>query len=250
MGLSHSLTLILRIQSRRALLPEGIDDIEVLIRHEARLDVRLSAAGDAAARAAHDLDELILALAGPDLVEQHSGVLHAVRYRYPYRRAIDVDARLADALETTDLFKLDQVMLFAGQCEVRRTQRSFHNAAGDAEDDARAGVIADDVIVELFLGQSLEVDTGALDQLRQLSGRQNSVDILDAVMLQLLSFLLELLCGTRHDGDDEHILRVDAVLLAVVALEDGAEHLVRRLAGGQMREQIPVVDLREVDPSG
>ena len=58
--LTECLTLIFGIECLSSLLLVCVEDIVTLVRHEARTYIRLTTTVDASARAAHDLDELIL----------------------------------------------------------------------------------------------------------------------------------------------------------------------------------------------
>ena len=55
---------------------------------------------------------------------------------------------------------------------------------------------------------------------------------------------------TGHDRNNEDVLRVETVLFREVGFYDRALHLVRGFAGRKVVEQIAVIILGEVDPSG
>ncbi len=129
-----------------------------------------------------------------------------------------------------DCLQFDRVMLFAGKFVINCTKSSFHNTAGDAEDDARSGVIAHDIRIPVFLRKSLEQHTASADHAGKLAGCDDSIHIRNAVDLLLLALFLILLGNAGHDGDNEDILRINAVLLRPPGLDDGALHLVRGLA--------------------
>ncbi len=61
---------------------------------------------------------------------------------------------------------------------------------------------------------------------------------------------LVLLGRAGHDGHHEDVLGVDARLLGVVGLDQGAEHLLGGLAGGQVGHHLGVVLLAVPDPAG
>ena len=143
----------------------------------------------------------------------------------------------------------DFFLLLAGELEIYRTKGSFHNAAGNAEDHAGTGVVAHDVLIPVFLGQTPEHDTASADHPRQLSGGKNCIHILETVHLLLFSFLLKLLRNAGHDGNHKDILGIHMILLCPPGLQDRALHLVRRLAAGQMGKQVPVIILGIVYPS-
>ncbi len=58
-----------------------------------------------------------------------------------------------------------------------------------------------------------------------------------------------LLGRAGHDRGQPHLRRIDAGLLGVVALGDGAEHLLGGLASGEVRQEFGVEVLDEVDPA-
>jgi hypothetical protein len=60
---------------------------------------------------------------------------------------------------------------------------------------------------------------------------------------------LELLGRAGHDGHHEDVLGLPAQLFGVVGLSQRAEHLLRRLAGGEVWEHVGVEMLHVVDPS-
>ena len=82
-----------------------------------------------------------------------------MRNRDIHGHTVYVKACLLDSVKAANLLKLNKLMLFACQNEVCGSERSFHNAAGYAEYNACAGVIAEKVCVKFFIGQLCKVDT-------------------------------------------------------------------------------------------
>ena len=148
-----------------------------------------------------------------------------------------------------DCGKCDGVSFRSRQLIVDGSKRCFHNTAGHTEDNACAGVVAHDVLVPTFVGETLKDDAGTLDHSGQFSRGDDSIDIRKTIHLKLLALALVLLSGTRHDGDYENVLGCHVVDLGPVGFDDGSLHLVRGLAGGQVRQQIAVVVLRVVYPA-
>ena len=129
-------------------------------------------------------------------------------------------------------------------------QGGFHHAAGGAEDDRRAGGHAQH-LVKLSLRQVVEEDARPLDHPGQLAGGQGHVHRHAAIGHALLFPLdLVLLGGAGHDGHHKDVLGVDAGLLGVIALHQGAEHLLRGLAGGHVVQHLGVVLLTVANPAG
>ena len=249
-GLAQDLAFVFAVQGLRALFLVGVEDVIFFIRQEAFADVRLAAAVDTAARAAHDLDELILGLAGADLIEENAGGLHTGSDRDIDDGAVDVDGSFADTgIMAADFVEFDLLVFLADELEVDGTQGSFHNTAGHTEDYAGAGVITHDIRIPIFIGQAVVDDTGALDHAGEFAGGDDGIHIRNPIDLFLFAFFFELLGDAGHDGDDEDVLRIIALFLSPVGLDDGALHLMRGLAAGQMRQQIAVVVFSEVDPA-
>ena len=155
-----------------------------------------------------------------------------------------------DTLHTAHVLKFDVLEFFAVKHECGSAQSRFHNAARCAENDACAGVFANDVVVKLLIGKFCKADTCALDELGKFSCRKNGVNVFESVDGKFFSVLFKLLCGARHDGHDKHIFGLDAVALRIVGFEDCAEHFVRRFARGKVIELIAIVILRIVYPAG
>ena len=60
---------------------------------------------------------------------------------------------------------------------------------------------------------------------------------------------LVLLGHAGHHGHDIDLLRVDALLLGVIGLDQGRHHAHRRAAGRSVRDQLGIEPLQEVDPA-
>ena len=250
MALAEGVALILAIKSGSTLIAIGVHNIGSFIGEEGGANDGHTAAIDAAAGAAHYLDEVILALACADIIHENLCVLHAAGNGDINFHAAQSEAGFLDAFEAADSFKLDGLMLLALKDKVSSTKSSFHNAAGDAEDNGSAGVFAHEILIEVHVGQQVEADTGSLNHVAQFANGENSVNILDAVMLELLALLFVLLGSAGHDRDNENILGIYALFLGIVALEDGTLHLVGRFAGGNVTKKVAIIGFCIVDPTG
>ena len=124
-------------------------------------------------------------------------------------------------------------------------QSRFHDAARRAEYRSAARRHGERV-VEFLVGKLGKLDTRGLDHPSQFTRRQSRVD----VVFHLLARTLVFFRGTRYNAYHIKILRVDAVLFAPIAFEQSAEHLLRRLARGEMRYHLGIRLLDELDPSG
>ena len=208
----------------------GTDRAYIMCIAEACRHKRLTAAVDAAARAAHDLDEVVVLLAALDSIKKLSCIAKA-------RSNCDVDGHaghiigcLLDAFCTTNLCEFNSLKFFTCQSLNCCTKSCLHNAAGCAEDDSRAGGFAERVIKGLFR-KVIEADRHLLDHAGQLSGCDRDIDIRIAGSALVFSADLKLLGCTRHDADADDLGRVNTHLLCIVGLQCCAEHLLRRLTG-------------------
>ncbi len=248
--LTDGLAFVFAVQSLRALFLVGIDDVIIFVGQEAAADVRLAAAVDTAAGAAHDLDELILGFAGTDLIQQDAGGFHTGGNSDIDNCTVDIDGGFADTgVMAADFVEFDLIVFLADELEVDSTQGSFHNTTGHAEDNAGTGVIAHDILIPIFIGEAVIDDTGALDHAGEFAGCDDGIDVGNIVDLFLFAFLFELLGDTGHDGNNEDVLRIITLFLGPVGFDDGTLHLMRGLAAGKMIQQIAVVVFGEVDPA-
>ena len=248
--LTEGHALIDIVEDLGTLLAIGIEDIGSFLGFEVGFDEGLATAVDAATRAAHDFDESIGGFAGADIVEERLGIAHARGDRDLDLGALDVDFGFLDRFQTTAGMEVDGAIFFAGQPEVGRAEGRFHNAAGDAEDNASARVFAQQILVKFFFGKFVPEDTGAADHNREFAGGEDRVDVgelLHCRILRTVGFVL--LRGAGHNGDDEDVLRVEIMRLGEVGFDDRAFHLVRRLAGRDMRDDVLVEELHVVDPA-
>ena len=88
------------------------------------------------------------------------------------------------------------------------------------------------------------------EELAQLARRQDVVDVPQAVHVQFAAGLLVLLGGAGHDGHRDDVFRKEPHALRPGALDDGPQHLLRRLAARKVRQKVRVVLLEEQDPGG
>jgi len=209
---------------------------------------RLTAAVDTAAGTSHDLNELVISLAGEYAVDDLSCVSKTGSNCYLYGNAAYCVGSFLQTLCTSYIVELQRLAL-AVQLNSCGSESSLHNAACCAEDSACTGSDLER-IVELLVRQSIEVDTSFSDHSAQLTGCECNINVIIIAVSLLFSCYLELLSSTRDNADYEQVLGIDAVLLAVVALEQCAEHLLRRLTARQMRQEIRIEVLTELYPTG
>ena len=223
--------------------------LEVDIGKGGCINDRSTAAGYAAAGTAHDFDELVILFAALDHIEKLFCIACAVSNRNANLCAVEVDFSFLDAVGAANTREFNVFKGVAGNYLVNGTESSFHNAAGCAEDNARTGGFTEDRI-EICIGKTLEVDTCVLDHSCKLANGENSVNVLKSADGKLFSARFELFSGTGHYRYNVDILGIDACLFGVVALDNSAEHFVRRFAGGKVGNKFGIEFFAIFDPTG
>ena len=84
----------------------------------------------------------------------------------------------------------------------------------------------------------------------RLTGGENCIDIGIAGSVLVASGLLELLSGTRHDGNNEDLRGIYAHLLCIIGFANSTEHLLGALAGAYVGDELGIVILKVSYPSG
>ena len=218
----------------------------------------LTAAADAAAGAGHDLDEVVLLLTGLQPLDHLPGVGRAVDHSHIHGHTVDVQTGLPDAVVAPDGLQVQQGLggLLAGDKGVSRPQGGLHDAAGVAEDDARAGGLAHQAVI-VAVRQGGEVHALLLGPQGQLPGGDDLVHIphggdaqLFARRIHLGAANFKLLGRAGSQGHIDDLLRVNAHLLGKVGLDGGALHPDGALGAGDVGQQLRVIGLRELDPGG
>ena len=209
----------------------------------------LAAAGDAAAGARHDFDEVVVGLAGADVVDEALGVGEAVDDRHADLPAGRGHGGFLDGLHAADFLEVDGGERLVVELFDRVAEGGFHDAAGRAEDHAAAGGESHGH-VERFGLELIELDAERVDHALDFAGGHDDVDFLLAVDVELRQLGFELLRRAGHDGDDHEVLALAAELFGQDLLGDGAEHGLRGTAAGEVRDHFGEVDLGELDPGG
>ena len=181
-------------------------------------------------------------------------VAQSARYRAAHSPACQLKRRFAprqrrDRAVVTYLAERIRRRIFAGGEEVRRTQRSFHNAAGRAENNACAGAVAQRRIKRGFR-DVFHIEVLGTRHARQLSGGDDQIDIAAVTgRIHARQLALGLFCDARHDGDAVNFVRVHAEIVRQPGLADRAEHLLRRLSGGQTAGHFRELRLQKAHPA-
>ena len=102
--------------------------------------------------------------------------------------------------------------------------------------------------VEVCLVLAEEFNVVLHEQQPQLASRQHIVHIANALDLHFCSVLFVLLGCARHDRHVDDFFWVKPHALRPDAFDDGPQHLLRRLAARDVREQVGVVLLQEENP--
>ncbi len=167
---------------------------------------------------------------------------------YFYRGAVEVHRRRPDALHAAQFGEVDPRERFLRPYLVGRADGRFDHAARSAEDDRRAGRLAQRTI-EILLFERGEVEVGETDQVGQFAGGDGDVDVRVALPSEFRSCRFGLFGHAGHHGDHDQFPAVDAQLLCEVVFGDGAEHLLRRLGRGEVAGQLREVFLHEAHPA-
>lgn len=209
---------------------------------------RLAATANAAAGTRHDFDEIVGAQSLFDLFHDAAGILERMRYADADFTAFQVDGALFDPGETAYFGKFQFLQCFAGDLFVYGTQGCFHNTAGGTEDCTGTGTESKR-IVKCTFWQILEGQANVLDELDELAGGKDNVDILSAVAAHFRPGGLKFLSRAGHDGDRDDIVHVDAGIFRIIGFGNSAEHAHRGFCRGKMADTVGEVFLHVVDPA-
>ena len=207
-------------------------------------------AARAAAGTGHDLDKVIADLAPLKGIEQLPRVAESAHHRDLYlARRRNGKARLLPAVHAAHGGEGVGIGVLAGHEVVRRAERGVHHAAGRAEHDRRARAAAERG-VELLLRQMDRGNVVRAEHNVQLARGDAHIDIGNAVLAAHgRQRTLALLCDARHDGDAVNFVRIHAEVVCQPGLADRAEHLLRRLGGGQTAGHFRELRLQKAHPA-
>ena len=160
----------------------------------------------------------------------------------------DVDGGFLEIIKAANRLKFERLRFAAGELFVDGPERRFHDAAGHAEDRARARAGAERRIKFAFR-QILEIQADVFDELYQLARRQYGVYVWMPVASHLRARRFKFFRGAGHDGDGKDPFDGNAHRLGVIGLGNGAEHAHRRFSGREMGKQLGVMFFDEIDPA-
>ena len=165
------------------------------------------------------------------------------------RSVRDGEHRLLDAFETLDRLDVEIVgrQFATGHDFIGRAQRRFHHAAGIGENIRRAGRQSQRRI-HLAIGQFGKGEIRLPNHARQFARGQDVIHVLHTARGHLGALGLILFGRAGHNGHHHQILGPLADFGRIKRLGHCAEHLLRRFARGQMRQQVGVIIFCKVDP--
>ena len=224
-------------------------NLATLCRQLAAVVNGLTAATDAAARARHDLDEVIARTAVANRIEQAGGVAQPVRHGDAHLGAIDIGHGFLPTVEPTHLGKEVGIGILARHQVICRAHGGLHHAARGAKDHTRARAKAQRRI-ERLLDQRADAHVACADHAYHLAHRQRNVHVGRAVLAHhARQRALGLFGGARHHGHHKQALGLHAQNLGVISLGDSAKHLLRRLGRGQAVNKLRIARLHKAHPA-
>mmetsp|Transcript_49715 Transcript_49715/g.101050 ORF Transcript_49715/g.101050 Transcript_49715/m.101050 type:complete len:387 (-) Transcript_49715:104-1264(-) len=226
---------------------------------------RLAAAANAAARARHDLDEVVLALTGLHLGDEllcvaqsighRDAQLQAVRHlgldmsrQWRVWRRCHLECGLLNTLKTAHIVVHDIVHGLALDQLDNCPQCGLHHAAGGTK-QLRPAAAGAQWVVKLLLLQLHQVDAGVCKHGGGLDCCDDVVDVAATTALIARTVGLALLTHTRHQRARQHVARLDAGLGREEVLDDGAHHHLGRLARREVRDELGVRLLDHGNPA-
>ena len=211
--------------------------------------VRLTTTVYASAGTTHDFDELYIISTVLNALQQLSSVgSTGCNSNLNFHAAQLVCSKL-DAFSAANVVEVELFKRLAFDNFCCGTESSFHNAAGCTEDSACAGTNVDG-LVELFVCERLEVDTCHFDHAAEFAGGNSDVNTGNAVNVLTVAGNFKLLRCAGDSGYEYDILGIETHLFCEVSLVHSAEHLLRRLAGGEVFSHFREVVFAVLNPSG
>ena len=189
----------------------------------------LTAAVHAAARAAHDLDKVIIRFAGTDFVHDHLRIAKPRRHSHFHVHPRHIVCCFFDPVRAAHFREFYFFQFFSCQFFHCSPERSLHDASCRAEDHTGSRGLSQRV-VEALIRKTAEVDPHPADQPCQFSCGDGDIHVRHPCRILVIPLEFKLFRGTGHDADTDDILRRDPHLLRVISLCDGAEHLLWRFA--------------------
>ena len=177
------------------------------------------------------------------LLDELVGIAEAACNGYLQRKVAGLDLECFYAFKAAYAALGNACYLLGRDSAQNVADNGFGDAAGNAEDDAGAGVLGKG-IVRLGVRQVCKVYAGLFYHFRKLLRCEHEVDEPLAVLDELGTGSLGLLCRAGHYCNGIQLI------VGVVLAEYRAEHLHRRAAGGNLGHEMRVHVLNMLDPAG
>ena len=129
-----------------------------------------------------------------------------------------------------------------------RTNCGFHHTSAGAEYFSGRGPFAERRIGGLR-GHRQKVDPKHMQELAQFAGCQHIIDIRNVSGCHFRTVAFKFFSRAWHDRDADNLCRIDLFTFCKVALDDSAHHLLRALAGRQIRNQVGIELFHKLDPA-
>ncbi len=189
--------------------------------------VGLAAASGAAAGAGHDLHEVHVGEGG---VQSRPQPPETVDHSEIERHAVRLDREALEAIKAPRLGERSRGRLSSKQRRCR-ADGGLHDPARPREEAGGAGGLGKGGIERSALFEGGEIDPKAAPQSGQLPRGQNVVHVTQVLGLELLG-------GAGHERHQYQALVAQSRVLRVDLLDQRSGHLLRRLAGGKVRNQV------------
>ena len=201
---------------------------------------------------------MILLVAGLYALNHLAHVSGPINNSHIHSKALDIQAGFANALIAPYRLQVQERSrsFFTGDELIGGTQSRFHNAAGIAKNYAGATALAHEIIISGVL-QPSEVNALFLSPLGQLSGRNDSVHVSQALNAQIARCVahffatnFKLLGCAGSQGYIDDFLGVQAHFLSEVGLNSRTLHTNGALSAGNIGQYFRIVHFCELNPSG
>ncbi len=210
---------------------------------------RLTTAVYTSARAAHNLNELVILFTALNSIKKICSILESGCNCNIEGNTTNCIGSFLPSISSADIVELKFFGILSGQSEYSRTKRSLHNSSGCTEDYTRTGGNSKRCI-ELLFGKGVKIDTCNTNHTCKLACCECNINIRNTRSSLIIAINLKFLCGTRHNSYADNILGIPTHLLRIISLKNGTEHLLRRLARGKIFSHFRIIMLAVLNPSG
>ena len=168
-------------------------------------------------------------------------IYRKIRFRHSFIR---LKCRASDRFESI------RRGIFFFQEIISRPERRFHNAARNAENNARAGALLHGSVAFDIL-QRIRADMCGTDHFHEFSRRNDDINIVTRIFLiKQLHFPFSLFGDTGHHGYCKNLFRRNIQFLRKIRFHYGAEHLLRRFRRRKLSDHMRELGFDETHPAG